>query len=266
MATPLELWELADPTIFRLPVCDEPDPDVPEPLFLWGYRGTTIHAKRAFWKGQIRPFPTLRHDWTPDASIATQVPIVESRDFSIIPQVRIEQLLKSGALNTAQTKTDIPWEVSEQMNERSPQFTLRNIPRVERSVDLERATLFDVTAMPKVDAEESLEEVRNAKIPKAEMMTFWSAQLLDDFRIFLEEILYLCPWETMPQGRKPPEPGSLWSLEHSRSTLTADLIGKADQVFLFGTHGGPTTLARAKRKIEKRKRSAMDGGGFTPMG
>ena len=63
-----------------------------------------------------------------------------------------------------------PDEVDDQIVECTPQFILRNIPKIERYYDLDRATIFDIDDMPIVEAQDLIDEARNARIGDIEFI------------------------------------------------------------------------------------------------
>ncbi len=241
-----------DPSIVVLPIFWTQDSAVCEQLFLWNYRSSCVRAKERFWKGRPSGVATVRADWEPQPS-RIEPNRIEGRDHELVPKERREQIDHPNILNTDVRNQDVPFEVTSRLSEQTPQFTLRNLPRVERNVDLDRAIRFDEEDMPLLQAREQIQEVRDARFPRPDFATFWSAQLLDDFRIFLEEVLYLCPWEEMPRGSQTPDEDSTWSPTHSRATLTFELIKNKRSVFVFGHGGRPMVVERTTdRKTRER--------------
>src|SRR5690606_21533753 len=106
---------------------------------------------------------------------------------------------------------DVPWHFTELMRECVAQFTLRNIPRAERYIDLDMPMHYEVDDPVLPQVIEDIEDVRNAEVPRPEFVESWTTPLVNDFKIFLEEVLYLCPWDSMSNIRRAPAEDSLWS-------------------------------------------------------
>lgn len=148
-----------------------------------------------------------------------------------------------------------PCEIDDQVAECTPQFILRNIPKVERYYDLDRPLSFYLDDMPKTEAEDMLQEVRNAHLGDIEFIDVESVHFVDDFRAFLEEIFYLCPWEQITKGE--PEADSPWHIDNSVSKLARDLLSRKNKLFIF-TEKGMTQIGM--KAFEPRKEKESGGG------
>jgi hypothetical protein len=247
-----ELADIIDLTIVRAPVFWEQDTRVPEQLSLWNYRSDAVLAKNGFWRGLRVSWPAVRADWTPQVKIRAQEPF-ESVHVELVSEERLASLQQPATLDVEARERNIPYAFTSLMDERSPQFSLRNLARVQRDIDLLVSMPFDVDPIPLEEAEEAFREVRTAHIERVEFPEAWSAPLVDDFRIFLEEVMYLCPWDAIPKGRRVPD-DSLWSEKHSRSTLTFDLIEKKGKVFVWDHKGRPRAFVRRAETGPRRAR------------
>ena len=99
-----------------------------------------------------------------------------------------------------------PVEYDDYVAECTPQFILRNIPKVERYYDLDRPLPFMLEDMPIVEARADIDAVKHAKHEPPEFSDHDNIEFLEDFRTFLEEIFVLCPWEQI--SRKAPDENS----------------------------------------------------------
>lgn len=143
-------------------------------------------------------------------------------------------------------------EVDDQLTECTPQFILRNIPKIERYYDLERSLYFDVMDLPFLEAKEMLEEARNTHIGKVEFVDVQSVNFVNDFRNFLEEIFYLCPWNQITKGE--PSEDSPWNIKNSTAKLAIELLSRKNTLFIFSEKGmtqvGMKPLVPRKTKEE----------------
>ncbi len=128
-----------------------------------------------------------------------------------------------------------PVEVDDQVAECTPQFILRNIPKVERYYDLDRPLSFNLDDMPFTEAKDMIEEAHHTHLGKIEFIPVESVDFLNDFRNFLEEIFVLCPWEQAT--RKEPDETSPWHIKNSTSKLALDLLSRKNTLFIFSEKG-----------------------------
>ena len=145
---------------------------------------------------------------------------------------------------------DRPVEVDDQVAECTPQFILRNIPKIERYYDLERTLPFNLDDMPLLEAKDMIEEARNTHLGKIEFIPVESVNFLNDFRDFLEEIFVLCPWEQIT--RKEPDEDSPWNIKNSTSKLALDLLSRKNTLFIFGENG-MTSMGMKEYKPRENK-------------
>ncbi|MBQ9396485.1 MAG: hypothetical protein IJU23_13355 [Proteobacteria bacterium] len=154
--------------------------------------------------------------------------------------------LESGA---EPTDMERPNELEDQVRECTPQFILRNIPKIEHYYDLERVLPFNVEDPPKMEAEDLLEEMRNAHVGKVEFGDYQSVKFVDDFRSFLEEIFYLCPWDQITRGE--PDEDSPWHVKNSTSELAKDLLTRRNKLYIFTESGMKQSVMKS---YEPRKK------------
>ncbi|MFA5624875.1 MAG: hypothetical protein WC966_07460 [Bradymonadales bacterium] len=134
----------------------------------------------------------------------------------------------------------IPPQVDNQLAECTPQFSLRNIPKVERYYDLSRKPPFDIEELPLKELSQAIAEVHAAHIEPVEFIDFNSSGIITDFRVFIEEILYLCPWNEISRTAPPSE--SLWHISQSRAQLAKHLLDQKNSLYTYsytGTHKIP---------------------------
>lgn len=153
----------------------------------------------------------------------------------------------------------IPVEIDDQISECTPQFTLRNIPKLERYYDLTRRLNFEISDLPLELAKSDLDEVRNARIEAVEFIPVQSADIIDDYRIFLEEIFYLCPWDKIT--RRAPGPDSPWHISHSRTKLAQYLLERQNTLFIYSDRG--TSKIGTKAFVPEE---TLPNEGLPPMG
>ncbi|MDX9723926.1 MAG: hypothetical protein RBU37_24465 [Myxococcota bacterium] len=237
----------------------------PEVLELW----LDSRAKSRFWQARrallrlseqlSRPFPAPPFTLSrPDfSSIASRF---DSDAFFAAHQLEIH-------IATEKREVQTEYAVQSAMEEKSPQFFLRNVPRVQRDVELSQALRFDEDENERHRAYALIQEVREAHIPRPEMAEIWTSALSTDFRIFLEEVLFLCPWEEMPRQLATPSEDSTWSPKHSRAKLTYELMDRKHKVFVFGHQGTPQSVRRhaPKRLAKVRSLTPLDGNSHEPM-
>jgi hypothetical protein len=91
---------------------------------------------------------------------------------------------------------DIPSKVLEAVqHEHMPQFTLRNIGRAEKHVDLEDPLPFERKTGIGHSDYGLLNEVRTARLPKPEMAQVWSVDYSQRVRAQFRRLLLEDPWE-----------------------------------------------------------------------
>ncbi|MCL2326297.1 MAG: hypothetical protein FWC40_07395 [Proteobacteria bacterium] len=158
----------------------------------------------------------------------------------------------------------IPPEVDDQISECTPQFILRNISKLERYHDLSRMLSFNEEALPLESALEALAEVRGARIEPVQFVKLQSVEIVEDFRVFLEEIFYLCPWDQIT--RRAPDEDSPWHIKHSQAKLVQYLLDRQSTLFIFSEDR--TTQIGTKPFVPDDKSSMPPpafGGSFAPL-
>ncbi len=232
--------------------------------------GAPATPTRTYWASRLMdaaPWP--RNAFTETRLAIEANPLKDHLAFATqVAQVKIEAKGAEGA------KMNVPHEVDDQMQAVCPQFFLRNISRLQRDIDVQRPMAFDIEEKLKPQAEADLDEVRAAKLPRTEFVDVWTAALLDDLRIFWEEVLYMCPWEQMPRQLKAPDDDSPWSPNHSRATLTYELMDRRKSVFVYGHKNIPIAMRREPEKRLAKTRAikqdappaGLDGGSDGVMG
>ncbi|MBQ9816171.1 MAG: hypothetical protein IJM59_01710 [Proteobacteria bacterium] len=148
------------------------------------------------------------------------------------------------------SKIERPNDVDDQVVECTPQFILRNIPKIERYYDLERDLNFDVADLPLTEATDMIDEMRQTHIGNIEFIDVQSVNFVNDFRNFLEEIFYLCPWDQITKSE--PTEDSPWHIKNSTAKLTADLLSRKNTLFIF-TEKGMTQVGMKAYKPRKEK-------------
>ncbi len=152
-----------------------------------------------------------------------------------------------------------PPEFDDYVAECTPQFILRNIPKVERYYDLDRPLPFVLDDMPIDEAIADIEDVRQAKLDPPEFSDHDNIDFLEDFRTFLEEIFVLCPWDQIT--RKAPDENSPWHLKNSATKLAHELLERKNTFFVFGTRGMTTMqMGDYRHEKEKKQETARPGG------
>ncbi len=150
---------------------------------------------------------------------------------------------------------DRPVEVDDQVAECTPQFILRNIPKIERYYDLDRPLSFNLDDMPLLEASDMIDEARHTRLGKVEFIPVESVNFLNDFRDFLEEIFVLCPWEQAT--RKEPDENSPWHIKNSTSKLALDLLSRKNTLFIF-SEKGMTTMGMKDYKPREETNDLQD--------
>ncbi len=142
-----------------------------------------------------------------------------------------------------------PVELDDQVVECTPQFILRNIPKIEHYYDLDRALPFNEEDLPLNDALAAIESARKAHLDPVDLPDLRSAEVINDFRVFLEEIFYLCPWDCIT--RRPPTEDSPWHPKHSHAKLAQYLLDAQNTLFIFSDKGttqiGTTAFVPAEK-------------------
>jgi len=94
------------------------------------------------------------------------------------------------------TDHELPSEVADAVaHDTMPQFTLRNIGRAERNVDLEDPLPFARTPGLHAGVSGALDEVRTAAVPKPQWAEIWSVAFVKRTRASLRRLLLEDPWE-----------------------------------------------------------------------
>src|SRR5690606_16400370 len=133
-----------DPTLVRNAAVFADHRDA-EPTWLWRYRGDAAKAKRGFWalmRRQTR-WPEVRRDWA-TRGVTIPSPDFQTREYELISAERIEELESFRDEVNEPRPVDVPWHFTELMRECVAQFTLRNIPRAERYIDLDMPMHYEV--------------------------------------------------------------------------------------------------------------------------
>ena len=198
-----------------------------------GLTGNFSHQNRGFWHTAAM---------NPDMALAVRklpkdVPVEQPVCIDHLAFVDKISELHQLELNSQAEPQEIdrPVDVDDQVVECTPQFILRNIPKIEHYYDLDRPLSFDLEDMPIVEAEDLLTEVRTTRVGKVEFIPVESTDFVDDFRAFLEEIFILCPWDQIT--RKEPEEDNPWHINNSVSKLARDLIARKNTLFIFSERG-----------------------------
>jgi len=156
----------------------------------------------------------------------------------------------------------LPPELDDQISECTPQFILRNISKLERYHDLSRMLSFNEEASPLESALEALAEVRGARIEPVQFAKIQSVEIVEDFRVFLEEIFYLCPWDQIT--RRAPDEDSPWHIKHSHAKLVQYLLDRQSTLFIFSEDR--TTQIGTKPFVPDDKSSMpASGTSFAPV-
>jgi hypothetical protein len=156
---------------------------------------------------------------------------------------------------------EIPVEVDDQLKECTPQFILRNIPKIEHYYDLERPLPFSLDDLPIREAIDEFNRARNTHFDPPEFIDIKSLEIVNDFTVFLEEIFYLCPWEAIT--RHPPDELSPWHPKHSRSQLAKDLLASQNTLFIFSDKGmSKMGMKDYKPKEKKKSEEQIPSGGL----
>ena len=198
-----------------------------------GLGGSFVHQNRGFWKSasihenmavSVRKLPKDVHVEHPVCIdyIAFVDKIADLHKLELDSQAEPQ-------------KIERPVEVDDQVVECTPQFILRNIPKIEHYYDLDRPLSFNFEDMPMIEAEDLLKEVRTTRVGKVEFIPVESTEFVDDFRSFLEEIFILCPWEKIT--RQEPTEDNPWHINNSVSKLARDLIARKNTLFIFSESG-----------------------------
>ncbi|MBQ9244113.1 MAG: hypothetical protein IJ165_13005 [Proteobacteria bacterium] len=173
-----------------------------------------------------------------------------SRDMSGFCD-RIFELHKMDLESIAEPENiERPNEVDDQVVECTPQFILRNIPKIERYYDLDRVLPFEVTDMPKMEADDLLADAKKVHLGDIEFIEVESVNFINDFRSFLEEIFYLCPWDQIT--RQEPDEDSPWHIKNSTTKLAQDLLSRKNTLFIFSAKGMTQMGMKAYKPREEK--------------
>lgn len=258
MSLTQEQLRAIDLSILQLQLFSEHAPEVPEALTLSNNRNER-QRKRAFWGGlssRGRWF-SLRSDWTPTQRIKDPTAALPIREYKLMTDERFEELQDPYSIVKEPKPVNVDWKIMDQLSQCTPQFFLRNIGRVERSIDLDDPPQFNVEKDAKLEAIKMIEEGRKAEIPKPEFADVWTTAFISDVNVFLEETLYLCPWEEIPsvRGRNAELKGTSWDPEYSRAQITRDLANRAQSgtLFVFARQGKHTEVSLQKKRRSKAR-------------
>lgn len=254
-----DLLEDIDLSIVRFPVFLSPTPGVVEPTFFWRYKGPNQKTKRAFWLSlaQRALFRTLRSTWTPGKPLHSVADRLKLRDHKLVSDDRINALENPETILREPKQKNVDWKLADLMKEASPQFTLRNIGRKEFDVNLDRPIEFIDTPAAHTEAFQSIKEVRKAEWPQPQLIDFFTTEFFADFNTFIEETLYLCPWDEIPsiKGRDASLEGSNWDPAHSRAQITVHLLDRKARGTFFALNqvGKPTEVMLNPAVFKKRR-------------
>ncbi len=145
---------------------------------------------------------------------------------------------------------DTPIELDDQLAEATPQFTLRNIPKIERYYDLDALPPFRYEDLPRVVAEDLVDQARSTRVEPAKFHKFTNMEILKDYRTFLQEILYLCPWENIPKGEVSED--NPWHIKHSYAKIAIDMQKNKDIFFVYGHEGAGVSGSFTKHGFSAR--------------
>ena len=181
--------------------------------------------------------------------VSVQTPIV--RDIQAYADKIAATHEHESEISAEPIEMERPVEFDDYVAECTPQFILRNIPKIERYYDLDRALPFMLDDMPIVEARAQIDEIKNAKLDPPDFGDHDNIEFLNDFRAFLEEIFVLCPWDQI--SRKAPDEDSPWHLKNSTTKLAHHLLESRNTFFVFGTRG-MTTMQLGDYQPEKEKK------------
>ena len=136
------------------------------------------------------------------------------------------------------TYVERPYQVDDQVTQCTPQFILRNIPKIERYNDLSRRLPFSFEDLPITEVNDIIREARETRIDEVEFPDHDMLAYLNDFRSFLEEIFYLCPWEMIT--KRAPTEDNPWHIRNSVSQLARDMLANKDRFFIYSDKGVTT--------------------------
>lgn len=161
---------------------------------------------------------------------------------------KIAQIHELDISSTAEVKKiERPFVVDDQVAECTPQFILRNIPKIERYYDLDARLPFNLDDFPLDEITQEILDARNTRIEELEFPDHDSIAYVNDFRAFLEEIFYLCPWDHITK-KAPPEDNP-WHIKNSISKLAKDILENRHRVFIYTDKGvKPQTWNRDDKK------------------
>ena len=223
-----------------------------------GLEGDFPRQNRGFWGCfRFNPDMALVLRRLPKESSAQQPICIDYTEF--VNRVAERNEIELDVLGKPR-KMDRPIEVDDQVVECTPQFILRNIPKIEHYYDLERPPAFDVADMPRMEAEDQIREMHNTHIGKVEFIPVESTEFVSDFRSFLEEIFVLCPWDRITR-QDPPEDNP-WHIQYSTSKLAQDLLSRKNTLYIFSEKG----MTKMAMKEYKRKEEKSDAQGSVPSG
>ncbi len=159
---------------------------------------------------------------------------------------------------------DRPVELEDQVRECTPQFILRNIPKIEHYYDLDRRLYFDEESLPVEEAFEAFQEAHTARFDPPEMPDFKSIAIINDFRVFLEEIFYLCPWDQISHPRRKPPEDSPWHPKYSNAQLAQYLLDAQNTLFIFSERGITTMATKPREYVDKPNNKPLQSFGLPP--
>lgn len=184
-----------DLTLFVLPVVSERafGLDLPEPPELvQGARGRRPRIKRHFWAQLMQPI-TFRPDFT-----------IEPRAYCPLSDERIAELTDWVGLFGEPEYTEQPVDILNAMDERMPQFSLRNLVRYEKDAwpdDLR----YEWKTLRELPHELGLDEVRTLAVhPKMSLHEDWNLDALAETLRAQRDIFHTLKWSTLrfTGGRK----------------------------------------------------------------
>lgn len=157
-----------------------------------------------------------------------------------------------------------PYEMDDQLAECTPQFILRNIPKIEHYYDLDRRLYFNEETFPVIDAFDDCTSAHNARFDPPELPDFKSIAIINDFRVFLEEIFYLCPWDQIGKPRRKPSEESPWHPKYSRAQLAQYLLDAQNTLFIFSERGISQIATKPHEYVESANNAPKQSFGLPP--
>lgn len=174
-------------SLFKLPMPEEAEGllDLPElPVLRHGEPGRRRTVKQAFWQPVLRKASFLP-ELDPPSVIR-----------ELVPQERMDSFDVAGRRHE-QKMVEQPLPVSDALTEQSPQFTLRNLPRLEMDAWVDDL-LWKREKLRDLPHELGLEDVRRMKlVPPLALLTEWALESVVGWQKEHRELLCELPWQTL---------------------------------------------------------------------